>query len=141
MDEPRQRHDRARPVIVWFRDDLRLANNPALAAAAALARPLVPIFVHDETGGLRPLGGAARWWLHGSLQALKDALDSRGGRLLIFQGPAAEIVPRLARNCGASLLFWNRRYGLAQRPIDESVKMALQGDWRRSEELQRRPAL
>jgi deoxyribodipyrimidine photo-lyase len=55
------RDDDARPVIVWFRDDLRLSDNPALNAAAELGRPIVCVFVHDEkTEGLRPLGGAAR---------------------------------------------------------------------------------
>lgn len=68
-----------RPVIVWFRDDLRLADNPALSAAAASGRPLLSVFVHDEEiEGLRPLGGAALWWLHGALDALSDGLAARG---------------------------------------------------------------
>ena len=77
-----------RPVIVWFRDDLRLADNPALSTAAASGRPLLAVFVHDEKiEGLRPLGGAALWWLHGVLDALSDGLAARGGRTLLLSRP------------------------------------------------------
>ena len=78
----------SRPVIIWFRDDLRLADNPALSAAAASGRPLLSVFVHDEEiEGLRPLGGAALWWLHGALEALSDGLAARGGRTLLLSRP------------------------------------------------------
>ena len=57
-----------RPVLVWFRFDLRLADNPALAAAVALDRPIIPLFIlEDDSAGLWRLGGASRWWLAGSL--------------------------------------------------------------------------
>jgi deoxyribodipyrimidine photo-lyase len=118
--------DKQSPLIVWFRDDLRLSDNPALHAAAQLGRPLVCIFVHDEeTEGLRPLGGAARWWLHGCLQELGTGLGSRGGRLLIFKGQASKIIPRLARSCKAAGVVWNRRYGAAERLTDEAIKTEL----------------
>ena len=59
------------PAIVWFREDLRLTDNPALHAAVASHRPLVLLYVHDEeTPGLRPMGGASKWWLDKSLRAL-----------------------------------------------------------------------
>ena len=59
------------PAIVWFRDDQRVADNPAVDAAVASGRPLLCVYVHDEeSDGIRPLGGAAKWWLHGSLRAL-----------------------------------------------------------------------
>src|SRR5690606_22742872 len=85
-----------------FRDDLRLSDNPALPAAADLGRPLVCVFVHDqESEGIRPLGGAARWWLHGSLQQLSKALKARGGELLIFTGPRP--VPSLRRRSARTI--------------------------------------
>lgn len=119
-------HDILRPVIVWFRNDLRLSDNPALNAAAQSGRPVCYIYVHDEeSAGLRPLGGASRWWLHGSLQELDDALRSRGGRLSIHRGPASTIVPKLAAKINAVAVVWNRRYGAAERAIDESVKTTL----------------
>lgn len=120
------RDDATRPFIVWFRDDLRLSDNPALHAASQLGRPLVCVYVYDnETVGKRPLGGAARWWLHGSLQELTDAIEAQGGQLLIFSGPALKIIPHLAMNSGARAVFWNRRYAVAERRVDEAIKTEL----------------
>src|SRR5512132_4470106 len=105
-----------RPVIIWFRDDLRLVDNPALSAAAASGRPLLSVFVHDEEiEGLRPLGGAALWWLHGALEALSDGLAARGGRLFFFRGPAADLIERLAVDSTTAAIYWNRRYDDAGR--------------------------
>jgi deoxyribodipyrimidine photo-lyase len=118
--------DEARPVIVWFRDDLRLSDNPALRAAAQTGRPIVCVFIHDEESeGLRRVGGAARWWLHGSLQKLDATLGDRGGRLSIYAGAATTVVPRLVEGFHAGAVFWNRRYGAAERKVDEAVKTAL----------------
>lgn len=126
MGDDMRSDDAGRPVIVWFRDDLRLADNPALQMATQSDRPIICIFVHDEKSeGLRALGGAARWWLHGSLDSLDKALQGRGGRLSIFTGPAATVVPWLAEEYKAGAVFWNRRYGSAERRVDEAVKTAL----------------
>ena len=65
----------SKPSIVWFRDDLRLADNPALRAALDRDEPIIGLYVLDEeSDGIRPLGGAAKWWLHGSLTSLSDRL-------------------------------------------------------------------
>src|SRR5690554_307376 len=114
------------PVIVWFRDDLRLADNPALHAAAGTGQALLCVYVFDEaTEGLRPPGRAARWWLHGALAALDESLAAHGGRLAIWRGRAGELLPRIATATGATAVYWNRRYGQAERRMDESVKLAL----------------
>lgn len=114
------------PAIVWFRDELRLADNRALDAAAASGAPVLAIYVFDETSpGLRPLGGASRWWLHHSLAALDADLKKIGAGLTIFTGPADKVVPALAQACGAQLVTWSRRYGGAERDIDTRVKSAL----------------
>src|SRR5215475_6492260 len=97
------------PVIVWFRDDLRLADHPALAAAARAGAPLLCLYVLDEEG-TRPLGGAARWWLAGSLRALDQDLQTKGNRLVLRRGAATRIVPALAAEIGAGTMHWNRRY-------------------------------
>ena len=97
------------PVIVWFRDDLRVADHPALSEAAAAKRPVICLYVLDETPGLRPLGGAARWWLAGSLRGLSKALGERGVNLVLRRGHAADIVAKLATENGASAVHWNRR--------------------------------
>jgi deoxyribodipyrimidine photo-lyase len=115
------------PAIVWFRDDLRLADNPALHAAAATKRPLVCVYIHDEeTRGVRSLGGAARWWLHGSLQALDDALTQHGGRLTLLRGASTEMLPKLAAAVGAHTVYSNRRYDGPGRKIDSSVATLLE---------------
>jgi len=80
-------------VVVWFRDDLRVADNPALRAAVEGGRPVVALFVLDEESpGIRPLGGAARWWLHHSLESLAASLGGIGVPLVLRSGPAAAEV-------------------------------------------------
>ncbi|WP_233265410.1 cryptochrome/photolyase family protein [Leifsonia sp. AG29] len=113
------------PAVVWFRDDLRIADNPALRAAVDSGRPVVCLFVwDDESEGLRPPGGAARWWLHHSLTALAEELEERGARLTIRRGRSEEVLDRLLAETGAGAVFWNRRYGAAERRIDEAIKTA-----------------
>lgn len=77
------------PVIHWFRRDLRLADNPALSAAARSGAPVVALYIlDDETPGRWCLGGAGRWWLHHSLESLNRALRQRGSALVLRRGPA-----------------------------------------------------
>lgn len=117
-----------RPVIFWFRDDLRLADNPGLAAAHARGAPLILVYVLDEESpGARPLGGASRWWLDKSLRALGERISAKGGRLILRRGPAEETIQQLVRETAPGAIYWNRRYGPA-RKIDERIKKALKAD-------------
>jgi deoxyribodipyrimidine photo-lyase len=115
-------------IVVWFRQDLRLADNPALEAAcraAAGGASVVPVFVWSpEEEGAWPPGAASRWWLHHSLTALDAALRRRGSRLLVRRGPIVPTLLELARDCGASALHWNRRYEPAGRAQGEALKRA-----------------
>ncbi|MCA3565544.1 MAG: deoxyribodipyrimidine photo-lyase [Methylocystis sp.] len=114
------------PVLLWFREDLRLADNPALAEAVSRNRPIIAIYVlDDETADFRPPGAAARWWLHGSLKALAASLAERGSPLHLFRGSALAVIPRLVRQTGAAAIFWNRRYGAAERAADGKLKQEL----------------
>lgn len=114
------------PSLVWFRDDLRLADNPALRAAVDRGAPIVALFVLDEESpGIRPLGGAARWWLHHSLASLAERLEQKGVALILRRGRAAEEIPRIVDEVGAGAVFWNRRYGGAEREIDAGLKASL----------------
>ncbi|MBF4600277.1 deoxyribodipyrimidine photo-lyase [Frigoribacterium sp. VKM Ac-1396] len=114
------------PSIVWLRDDLRLADNPALTAAVERGEPVVVLYLlDDETDGIRPLGAASRWWLHHSLSALDASLREIGGRLTLRRGPQARELPRLVDEIGAGAVFWNRRYGLAARDADADLKSSL----------------
>jgi deoxyribodipyrimidine photo-lyase len=115
----------ARPVIVWFRRDLRLADNPALNAATEAGAPVIPLFVLDETEGLRAPGAASRWWLDKSLRALATDLAARGSTLILRRGPAADIVLKLAEETGAGGVVWNRLYDLQTRARDAALKAAL----------------
>lgn len=112
-------------TLVWFRDDLRLADHPALLEASRDPGGVVCAYVLDEeSDGMRPLGDAARWWLHHSLVALANALGARGIPLVLRRGRAAEQIGRLATEAGASTVVWNRRYGL-ERLVDAELKQAL----------------
>ncbi|MBL8574007.1 MAG: deoxyribodipyrimidine photo-lyase [Hyphomicrobiaceae bacterium] len=115
--------------LVWLRNDLRIADNPALAAAADGEARVVACFVLDEhSPGLRPLGGASRWWLHHSLTRLAEALDRRGIALVLRRGAATDVVPALARALGATRVDWSRRYGGAEIAVDKAVKARLRQD-------------
>jgi deoxyribodipyrimidine photo-lyase len=113
-------------ALVWFRNDLRLADNPALAAAVASGRAIVCVYIHDDLGdGGRPAGGASRWRLFFALRALSESLKARGGALHILRGPVGELVPRVAEACAAEAVFWNRRYGGAEIAQDKALKAVL----------------
>lgn len=116
------------PSIVWLRDDLRLADNPALRAAVQRGEPVVVLYLLDEVSrGIRQLGGATRWWLHGSLTHLDASLREFGGRLTLKRGAAEEVIPALVTELDAGAVFWNRRYGAA-RDIDAQLKQRLRDD-------------
>ena len=91
-------------ALVLFRTDLRVADNGALAAAADSGKPVVAAFVLDERDGIRPRGGASRWWLHHSLAALRRQLDRLGTRLVLRRGPIRPIVDSLIAESGADLI-------------------------------------
>jgi deoxyribodipyrimidine photo-lyase len=116
------------PSIVWLRDDLRVADNPALTAAVDRGGPVVVLYLLDEDSpGARPLGGASRWWLHGSLTALAAELADRGAHLTLRRGAAGTVIPHLAAEIGAGAVYWNRRYG-ALREVDAELKSRLRAD-------------
>lgn len=113
-------------TLVWLREDLRIADNPALHAAAELGQAVTVLFVFDELSpGVRPLGGASRWWLHHSLEALSTELAQLGVRLVIRSGAAREVLTELLAAHPMTHVFWNRRYGLAEREIDTALKAEL----------------
>ena len=116
------------PCIVWFRDDLRLSDHPALHTAAATKRPVICLYVFDDSGrsaGGRKIGGATRWWLAQSLRALQKSLSAIGAQLVLRKGPAAKIIPELARESGASDLFWNRIAQAPHQAVERDIAAAL----------------
>lgn len=99
------------PVLVWFRDDLRLADNPALAAAVSRGQPIIPVFLWaPEEEGNWPPGAASNWWLDASLRALSRELEERGSRLIVRRGPTSTALAELIEQTKAYGVFWNRVY-------------------------------
>jgi deoxyribodipyrimidine photo-lyase len=116
----------AAPALLWFRQNLRLSDNATLAAALASGRSVVCAFVFDPAlGGDWAVGGAARWFLHGSLAALDDALRARGNRLVVRQGSWREEVPRLVAETGAAEVHADHVYAPWERAEDKAVAAAL----------------
>lgn len=112
------------PIIVWFRQDLRLADNPALSAAVETGRPLILLYIWDEALEWAP-GGASRWWLHGSLERLEAALAKCGAPLIVRRGKAAEVLGRAVAETGAGAVYWNRCYEPAVIRRDSIIKKDL----------------
>ncbi|WP_044560133.1 deoxyribodipyrimidine photo-lyase [Azospirillum sp. B4] len=119
----------AAPVIVWFRQDLRVADNPALAHAARMGRPVVPLYIlDDQTAGPWAPGGASRWWLHHSLSALGGALCDLGAPLVLRHGRADVALRTLVREVGADAVVWNRCYEPHAIARDSALKADLKAD-------------
>ena len=112
------------PIIVWFRRDLRLADNPALSTAVQSGKPVICLYI-DETDCARPLGAASKWWLHHSLDNLHASLAAIGGRLTFRRGVAATIIEEIIARTGADHIVWNRRYAEDGRHRDSSLKASL----------------
>ncbi|HXC59689.1 MAG TPA: deoxyribodipyrimidine photo-lyase [Steroidobacteraceae bacterium] len=116
-------------ALVWFRHDLRLADNPALRAATAAADHVVPVYVWspEDEGAWAP-GAASRWWLHESLRALDASLRERGSQLILARGPTIEALLDLAAGTGATQLYWNRRYEPAAIAVERALERRLKSD-------------
>jgi deoxyribodipyrimidine photo-lyase len=116
----------AAPALLWFRQDLRLRDNPAMAAALERRSPVIPVFIWaPEEEGAWPPGAASRWWLHGSLASLSGDLAQRGSRLIIRRGPTAAALKSLVAESGAGAVLWNRRYEPAAVERDRELKLKL----------------
>jgi deoxyribodipyrimidine photo-lyase len=117
-------------TIAWFRQDLRLADNPALDRALA-AGAIIPVYI-APTDSCRTTrrdgfhaGGASRWWLHHSLVALDRSLRGKGSRLIVRRGEPAAVLRDLAEQTGATAVHWNRRLEPAGIETDREVKRQL----------------
>lgn len=111
--------------LVWLRADLRLSDNPALAAACRDADDVTALYIFETDKGVRPPGGAARWWLHHSLVDLAERLAAIGVRLRVEHGAAEATLKAVLEETGATTLHWNRRYAPAERDLDAGIKERL----------------
>ncbi|MBS0246657.1 MAG: deoxyribodipyrimidine photo-lyase [Proteobacteria bacterium] len=110
-------------TLVWFRQDLRLHDNPALAAAAARG-PIMAVYILDDTDTAWAPGAASRWWLHHSLDALRRDL----GALTFLRGDPLKLLPKLAAKAKATAVFWNRCYDPHAVKRDTALKERLKKD-------------
>jgi deoxyribodipyrimidine photo-lyase len=125
--------DPSLPIIVWFRSDLRLSDHAALHAAwltsQSTGRRVIPLYIREKgPDAPRADGGAARWWLHHSLNALSRDVAEIGAPLVLRTGDALEAIRGLIGETGATEVHWNRRYERAGIEVDTTVKSALKAD-------------
>ncbi len=107
--------------IMWFRQDLRLSDNPALLHACSQGK-IIPLFILDTSD--RKLGGASKWWLHHSLKSLEEAL----GGLVVRQGDPLSIISSMIADTGAEGVYWNRGYEPHIVRRDTEIKSVLGED-------------
>ena len=123
-------------AIVWFRRDLRIADNPALREAAQRYRTVIPVYLHTpEDDGEWASGSASQWWLHHSLAALDASLRAQGSRLILRTGRTLEVFGQLIAETGARAVLWNRRYEPDSIRRDAAVKVALRDQGLQTESL------
>ena len=109
---------------MWFRQDLRLADNPALVDACGRGE-IIPIYIlDDENADSWKIGGASRWWLHHALEDLNRSLNQG---LQLYKGEASAILSVLAHQTGAEAIVWNRCYEPWRIVRDANIKSALKG--------------
>jgi len=112
--------------IVWFRQDLRLADNPALNAACRQCDQVVAVFIDDPLDQtVSQLGAASRVWLHHSLLALRNSLREKGSELYFAQGDSLVALKKLIESTNAGQIFWNRCYDPITIARDTQIKKSL----------------
>ena len=109
-------------AIVWFRQDLRLNDNPALIAAYETQKQILPLYILDDSGGEWKIGSASRWWLHQSLLSLNKSLD---GHLCLQKGNALTVLEEIIAQHNVKAVYWNRCYEPWRIKRDTRIKKVL----------------
>ena len=117
------------PTILWFRKDLRIEDNSALAAAIEAGGPVIPVFIWspEEACDWAP-GAASKWFLDQSLKSLGESLDKKGGKLVLRVGRSLDELRDIIEKTGARRVYWNRRYEPSLRSLDSEIKKSLRED-------------
>ena len=110
-------------ALVWFRQDLRLNDNPAFIGACSQNQFVIPLYIYDERNSV--LGGAQAWWLHHSLTSLSHSLEQLGLNLILRRGGPLEIVLELIKTTSISAIYWNRCYEPDAISRDKKIKATL----------------
>lgn len=116
-------------AVVWLRQDLRLADNPALSYACEHFDTVIPVYIWDpDSEGAWAAGGASRSWLHHSLEALDQSLRECQSRLVVRAGDSLQQLTDLIESTQAKGVFWNRCYEPTIRRRDSYIKSELTND-------------
>ncbi|MBL8822215.1 MAG: deoxyribodipyrimidine photo-lyase [Planctomycetia bacterium] len=111
-------------TIMWFRQDLRLHDNPALHSAVSRG-DVIPLYIWDDSKYPWKPGAASQWWLHHSLAALDTSLRNAGSRLILRTGNPLEQLFAVIQESKAVRIHWNRCYEPYARKRDEKIKTTL----------------
>jgi len=111
------------PIILWIRRDLRLSDHPALCAAVASGRPVIPVFILDHLTDA--LGSAPKWRLEAGLGVFERSLRQLGSRLILRRGEALSVLRQLVDETGACAVYWSRAYDADSIVRDTHIKATL----------------
>lgn len=111
-------------ALIWFRQDLRVSDNPALAMACNNHQKVIPLYILDEK--TMTTGGAQHWWLHHSLFSLQNELQKMGLDLFLKKGDALSVLSEIIQNYSIDRIYWNRCYEPAAIQRDIRIKLTLQ---------------
>jgi len=131
-------------ALIWFRQDLRIEDNPAWARAVKQGRAIIPVFIWspEESKDWSP-GAASRWWLHHALEDLKRQLEETGHKLILRAGDSLQVLEVLLAETGANALYWNRCYEPDRMRADGIIKSRLKDQgvevWSGNSSLLREP--
>lgn len=112
-----------KPVIVWFRQELRLSDHPALAAAVQAGAPVICLYIRDDvTPGSWADGSTSRWWLHHSLKSLAADLAARGSELILRHGESVRALEAVIAESGAAAVYFTRGHAPWSAGLESRIK-------------------
>ncbi|MEN2494904.1 MAG: Deoxyribodipyrimidine photo-lyase [Hyphomicrobiaceae bacterium hypho_1] len=115
------------PILVWFRNDLRLTDHPALHQAEKKGVPVICLYVFDdEASGLWSMGTASRWWLHHSLIALRTDLRQLGSDLILRSGNTTEILIDIAVQTRVEEIYCSKQFEPRASAIERGLRQSLE---------------
>ena len=105
--------------IHWFRQDLRLRENPSLLSLSKKVDQIIPIYILDLN---QRIGSTSKWWLEKSLISLYDSIQKHNGKLNIFAGDPEKIISSILKNSNVKYVSWNRLYDPYSIKRDTKIK-------------------
>lgn len=115
-------------TIVWFRNDLRIEDHPALLEAS-IRGEVVLLYISSHQEKVWPMGEASKWWLHQSLQSLQNQFEKHyNARLILRAGDPLKELKNVIQETGATAVYWNRRYSPEEIEQDTHIKSSLSNE-------------